>query len=89
VQAMQSSVYIAMCNRVGKEDRMEFVGQSLVADPNGDVVAKAGANEPGQASMVRITNGVFLATWLWNSPCFFDVSAIFSVFTARTRISFA
>lgn len=41
VQAMQSSVYIAMCNRVGKEDNMNFVGQSIIADPNGDVVVKA------------------------------------------------
>lgn len=41
VQAMQSSVYIAMCNRIGQEGRMRFAGQSLVTDPNGDLVAKA------------------------------------------------
>ena len=41
VQAMQSSVYIAMCNRVGKENNMTFAGQSIVIDPNGDMIVKA------------------------------------------------
>lgn len=45
VQAMQSSVAIAMCNRVGQEDRMTFIGQSIVVDPNGEVIAKADGNE--------------------------------------------
>lgn len=45
VQAMQSSVYIAMCNRVGKENQMTFVGQSVVIDPNGNVVTKANVDE--------------------------------------------
>lgn len=45
VQAMQSSVYIAMCNRVGREDKMNFIGRSLVVDPNGDVVARADERE--------------------------------------------
>ncbi len=41
VQAMQSSVYIAMCNRVGQEDNMNFIGQSILIDPLGNVVSKA------------------------------------------------
>jgi len=41
VQAMQSCVSIAMCNRVGSEDQMTFVGQSLVADAEGGVIAQA------------------------------------------------
>ncbi len=41
VAAMQNGVYIAMCNRVGIEGEMEFCGESIVVDPNGDVVAKA------------------------------------------------
>ncbi len=45
VQAMQNSVFIAMCNRVGTEDEMEFAGESLVADPDGALVVKAGAEE--------------------------------------------
>jgi len=45
VQAMQNSVFIAMCNRVGKEDEMEFAGESLVADPCGNLVIKAGDRE--------------------------------------------
>ena len=45
VQAMQSSVWVAMCNRTGREDAMAFNGQSLVIDPHGTVVAKAGGDE--------------------------------------------
>lgn len=45
VQAMQNQVFIAMCNRVGTEDKMEFAGQSLVVSPRGDVIAKADDEE--------------------------------------------
>lgn len=45
VAAMQNQVYVAMCNRVGREGAMTFCGESIVADPNGDVVAKADASE--------------------------------------------
>ena len=45
VQAMQNSVFIAMCNRVGTEGKLTFAGESIVCDPNGNVVAKAGAEE--------------------------------------------
>lgn len=41
VQAMQNQVFIAMCNRVGKEDHMEFAGESLLVGPDGDVIFKA------------------------------------------------
>ena len=41
VAAVQSGVFIAMCNRVGLEHDMEFCGESLVVGPRGDVVAKA------------------------------------------------
>lgn len=41
VQAFHNSVSIAMCNRVGQEDEMNFSGESIVIDPNGDVVKKA------------------------------------------------
>jgi beta-ureidopropionase len=45
VAAVQSGVFIALCNRVGLEQEMEFCGQSLVVDPNGEVVAKADDSE--------------------------------------------
>jgi predicted amidohydrolase len=45
VQAMQNTVFIAMCNRVGMEETMDFAGESIVVDPNGDVVAKIGDKE--------------------------------------------
>ena len=45
IQAFQNSAYVAMCNRVGREDRMDFCGESIVADYNGDTVALAGNEE--------------------------------------------
>ena len=45
VAAYQNNVYIAMCNRVGVEDEMSFCGESLVADPDGNIVAKADETE--------------------------------------------
>ena len=45
VQAFQNSVNIAMCNRVGKENNMEFSGESVVSDYNGNVTAAAGESE--------------------------------------------
>ena len=45
VQAMQNQVFIAMCNRVGKEGRMDFAGESLVAGPDGRLIVKADDRE--------------------------------------------
>ena len=45
VAAMQNNVFIAMCNRVGKEDAMEFSGESIVIDPDGNVLCKADDSE--------------------------------------------
>lgn len=45
VQAFQNTVNIAMCNRCGVEDEMEFCGQSLITDYNGKTVALAGNND--------------------------------------------
>jgi len=45
VQAFQNSVFIAMCNRVGVEDSMEFSGESIVVDANGNVILKADDKE--------------------------------------------
>ncbi|MHC1721042.1 MAG: carbon-nitrogen hydrolase family protein [Clostridiaceae bacterium] len=45
VQAMQNCVFIAMCNRVGLEGDMDFAGESIIVDPNGDVVYKGDDRE--------------------------------------------
>ena len=41
VQAFQNSVNIAMCNRVGAEGEMDFSGESMVADYDGNLTALA------------------------------------------------
>jgi len=45
VQAFQNSVPIAMCNRTGREDRMDFAGESLVTDAFGNIIEKADDGE--------------------------------------------
>lgn len=45
VAAKQNGIFIAMCNRVGKEDNMTFAGQSLVVAPTGKILAKASDRE--------------------------------------------
>jgi N-carbamoylputrescine amidase len=45
VAAVQSGLFIAMCNRVGLEHEMDFCGQSVLVDPNGVVVARADDTE--------------------------------------------
>ena len=45
VQAFQNSVAVAMCNRVGTEGEMEFAGESIVVDANGEILAKSDDTE--------------------------------------------
>ncbi|MBQ6611570.1 MAG: carbon-nitrogen hydrolase family protein, partial [Oscillospiraceae bacterium] len=45
IQAFQNSVNIAMCNRTGLEGKMDFSGESIVADYNGSTLALADDNE--------------------------------------------
>ncbi len=45
VQAFQNSVYAAMANRVGKEDEMNFAGESIVVSPEGNTIMKADDKE--------------------------------------------
>lgn len=40
--AIANGVFVAAVNRVGKEGELEFWGASFVADPNGNVLARAG-----------------------------------------------
>jgi N-carbamoylputrescine amidase len=47
VAAFQNGYFTALCNRVGKEDRLDFAGESFVCAPDGQVIARAakGADE--------------------------------------------
>ncbi|MDO4497983.1 MAG: carbon-nitrogen hydrolase family protein, partial [Bacteroidales bacterium] len=45
VQAFQNNVFIAMCNRVGRQEHAEFAGESLIVNPEGEVVFKADDRE--------------------------------------------
>ncbi len=42
VTAFQNGYWIALCNRVGREDKLTFAGDSFVCSPEGRVVARAG-----------------------------------------------
>ncbi len=42
VAAFQNGYYVALCNRVGREDRLEFAGESFVCAPDGSVMTRAG-----------------------------------------------
>jgi N-carbamoylputrescine amidase len=39
--AFSNLVYIAVVNRTGKEETLDFAGRSLVVGPDGDVVSRA------------------------------------------------
>jgi predicted amidohydrolase len=41
VSAFQNGYYVALCNRVGAEDCLEFAGESFVCAPDGEVIARA------------------------------------------------
>jgi len=45
ISAMQNNVFIAICNRVGVEGEMVFCGGSMVVNPDGDIIKKAGEKE--------------------------------------------
>ena len=41
VAAFQNGYFTALCNRVGKEDKLDFAGESFVCAPDGKVIARA------------------------------------------------
>ena len=41
VAAFQNGYYTALCNRVWKEERLTFSGESFVCDPFGNIISKA------------------------------------------------
>lgn len=45
VQAFQNSVAVAMCNRVGEEGAMQFSGESIVTDADGNLLQMADDTE--------------------------------------------
>jgi len=42
VASFQNGYFTALCNRVGREPKLEFAGESFVCNPAGEVVARAG-----------------------------------------------
>jgi N-carbamoylputrescine amidase len=42
VAAFQNGYFTALCNRVGKEQHLDFAGESFVCGPDGRVLARAG-----------------------------------------------
>ena len=45
VAGFQNGYFVALCNRVGEEDRLTFAGESFVVDPEGTVVVRGPAVE--------------------------------------------
>jgi N-carbamoylputrescine amidase len=45
VAAFQNGYFTALCNRVGKEEKLEFAGESFVCDPAGRVVGRSPQGE--------------------------------------------
>jgi N-carbamoylputrescine amidase len=45
VPAFQNGYFVALCNRVGVEDRLTFAGESFVCGPDGAVRARAPRGE--------------------------------------------
>lgn len=43
--AIANGIFVAAVNRVGVEDEMTFYGESFVADPFGEILVRAGADE--------------------------------------------
>ncbi len=43
--SFQNGFFMALCNRVGKEDVLTFAGESFITDPTGQIIAKAAALE--------------------------------------------
>jgi len=41
VAAFQNGYFVALCNRVGKEECLDFAGESFVCAPDGTVIARA------------------------------------------------
>lgn len=58
VRAIENQVFVLMANRVGDGDKYTFSGESLVTDPFGQVLAVAGAEQPGALNVTLDMNGI-------------------------------
>jgi predicted amidohydrolase len=47
VAAFQNGYFVALCNRVGREECLEFAGESFVCGPEGTVIARAAQRRDG------------------------------------------
>lgn len=45
IAAFQNGYFTALCNRVGKEEKLDFAGESFLCDPSGRVLARAPSRE--------------------------------------------
>ncbi len=45
VAAFQNGYFVGLCNRVGREERLTFAGESFVCAPDGAVIARAPKGE--------------------------------------------
>ena len=45
VAAFQNGYFTALCNRVGKEDCLDFAGESFVCGPDGEVMARGAKSQ--------------------------------------------
>ena len=45
VAAFQNGYFTALCNRVGKEDCLDFAGESFVCGPDGEVIARGATSK--------------------------------------------
>jgi len=43
VAAFHNGYHVALCNRVGREEKLTFAGESFVCGPDGNVIARAGS----------------------------------------------
>jgi len=43
--AYQNGYFVGMCNRVGEEGQIKFVGRSLIVNPEGEIIAEANDEE--------------------------------------------
>jgi N-carbamoylputrescine amidase len=68
--AIANGVYVAAINRIGREDELVFWGRSFVADPAGQIVAQAPADEP--AALVVDCDGATIDAWRQGWPFFRD-----------------
>jgi len=64
--AIANGVYVAAINRFSREDELVFWGRSFVADPSGQIIAEAPADEP--AALVVELDGAMIDAWRQGWP---------------------